>query len=148
LQQDESLRPVVIKAGSLGENLPARDLTVSPAHRMLVSSYRAQLYFEEPEVLVAARHLVGAPGIRQGGAQPVSYIHFMCDRHEVVLANQSWSESFLPGDHALNSVDREQRDELFKLFPELRSVQQGAGFEAARRVLKRHESSILLGDLR
>jgi Ca2+-binding RTX toxin-like protein len=148
LAQDESLRPIVIKAGSLGDNLPARDLTVSPAHRMLVSSYRAQLYFEEPEVLVAARHLVGAPGIQQGGAQQVSYIHFMCDRHEIVLANGTWSESFLPGDQALNSVASEQRDELFKLFPELSAVQQGAGFEAARRILKRHESSLLLGNLR
>jgi hypothetical protein len=63
-------------------------------------------------------------------------------------SNGTWSESFLPGDQALNSVASEQRDELFKLFPELSAVQQGAGFEAARRILKRHESSLLLGNLR
>ena len=144
LQADESLRPVVIKAGSLGNNLPEFDLTVSPSHRMLVSSYRAQLYFEEPEVLIAAKHLIGVPGIQQASARPVSYIHFMFDRHEVVRANGSWSESFLPGDHALASVEDEQRTELFKLFPALETADL-AQFMAARRVLKRHEASALLG---
>jgi hypothetical protein len=101
LQADESLRPVVIRAGSLGDNLPERDLVVSPAHRMLVCLPRAQLYFEEPEVLVAAKHLVGVAGIVQGAAEPVSYVHFMCAQHEVVWANGAWAESFHPGDCAM-----------------------------------------------
>jgi hypothetical protein len=109
---------------------------------MLVSSYRAQLYFEEPEVLVAAKHLIGVPGIAQRDVERVSYIHFMCDAHEVVRANGTWAESFLPGDQALASVENEQRDELFKLFPELKS-HSAVGFPAARRVLKGYEAGVL-----
>jgi hypothetical protein len=67
----------------------------------------------------------------------------MFDHHEIVLANGSRSESFLPGDQALRSVDAEQRTELFKLFPDLANF-RGTGCNAARRVLKRFEASVLL----
>lgn len=138
-----SLAPILIRAGSLGDGLPLRDLTVSPAHRMLFTSCRAHLYFEEPEVLVAAKHLTGAEGIQQQEAKDVGYLHFMFDHHEIVLANGSWSESFLPEDQALRSVDAEQRTELFKLFPDLANF-RGTDCKAARRVLKRFEASVLL----
>jgi Ca2+-binding RTX toxin-like protein len=143
--RDMSLAPITIKAGSLGDNLPHRDMTVSPAHRMLVQSPRAQLYFEEPEVLISARLLTRISGVIQQPATAVSYIHFMCDHHQIVRANGSWTESFLPGDGALKNVDREQRAELFKLFPDLADL-RASGFEAARRVLKRHEAQVLLTD--
>lgn len=142
LFNDESLRPVIIKAGSLGDNLPERDLVVSPAHRMLVTSHRAELCFEEPEVLVAAKHLVGVPGVARSEARPVSYIHFMCAQHEVVRANGAWSESFLPGDHALTQIEEDQRAELFRLFPELLSG-SSASFPAARHILRRYEALAL-----
>jgi Hint domain/RTX calcium-binding nonapeptide repeat (4 copies) len=90
---DESLRPVIIRAGSLGDNLPERDLGVSPAHRMLITSHRTELHFEEPEVLVAAKHLVGVPGVARSVARPVSYIHFMC-------AHMRWSGPTAPGPKA------------------------------------------------
>jgi Ca2+-binding RTX toxin-like protein len=142
LQEDASLLPIVMKAGSLGENLPERDLAVSPAHRMLVSSRRAQLYFEELEVLVAAKHLVEVPGIARGAPQPISYIHFMCSQHEVVRANGAWSESFLPGEQAMTQVREEQCAELLQLFPRL-AVDGKSAFPAARRILKRYEALIL-----
>lgn len=142
LHDDESLRPIILRAGSLGENLPERDLMVSPAHRMLVTSRRAELYFEESEVLVAAKHLVGVPGVARSKARPVSYIHFMCARHEVVRANGAWAESFLPGDHAVTQIEKEQRAELFRLFPELSSG-VSTRFPAARRILRRHEALVL-----
>ena len=141
--QDPSLAPILIKAGSLGDGLPDRDMMVSPVHRMLVMSRRAQLYFEEPEVLISARLLTQISGVIQLPATDVSYIHFMFDHHQIVRANGSWTESFLPGDGALKAVDREQRGELFKLFPDLADL-KASGFEAARRVLKRHEADVLL----
>jgi hypothetical protein len=48
--------------GSLGNGLPERDMMVSPNHRMLVANDRTALYFDEHEVLVAAKHLIGARG--------------------------------------------------------------------------------------
>jgi serralysin len=88
--------------------------------------------------LVAAKHLVGVPGIAEGAPRPVSYIHFMCAQHEVIRANGAWAESFLPGDHAMSQVCGDQQAELFRIFPELALSCHNA-FPAARRILKRYE---------
>jgi len=141
---DVSLAPILIRKGSLGANMPERDLLVSPSHRMLVKDATAEFYFAEPEVLVAAKHLIGRPGISRVAVPQTSYIHFMCDRHEVVRSNGAWSESFQPGDYSLNGIDHLQRMELLKLFPELQSRQGVADFCAARRSLKRHEAELLI----
>jgi hypothetical protein len=109
---------------------------------MLIASPWADICFAEPEALVAAKHLVGVSGVMQAAARPVSYIHFMCAQHEVVLANGAWTESFLPGDHAVTQIGADQRTELFRLFPAL-SAGHPAGFPAARRVLARHEAAVL-----
>ena len=72
------LRPILIKAGALGNGLPETDMLLSPSHRVLVASDLTQLYFEEREVLAAAKHLVGAEGVFQIDVMPTTYIHFMC----------------------------------------------------------------------
>mgnify|MGYP000754525250 CR=1 FL=1 len=137
------LRPVLIRQGSLGHGLPERDMLVSPQHRLLVANERTQLYFDEHEVLVAAKHLVDHRGIREVEAQGVTYIHFMCDRHEVVLSNGAWTETFQPGDQTLKSMGNAQRLELFELFPELQAGSGDGGYGAARKTLKRHEARLL-----
>ncbi len=144
LQNDPSLRPVMIEAGSLGHNLPAQDLMVSPNHRVVVENATVELLFEEAEVLVAAKHLVGKPGIYAVDIAGTDYVHFMCDRHEVVLSNGAWTESFQPGDMALNGVDADQREELFKLFPELRTEEGRDAFHSARMILKSHEAKLAI----
>jgi hypothetical protein len=145
LAQRPHLQPVRIAAGSLGNGLPERDMLVSPNHRMLLTAERAQLYFAEYEVLVAAKHLVGRAGIRAVAAQSgVRYLHFLCDQHEVVLANGAWTESFQPGAQALRGVGRAQQAEIFELFPELRDAAGQEAYRAARRALKRHEAHLLL----
>lgn len=138
------LKPVLIRAGSLGNGLPERDMMVSPNHRMLVANDRTALYFEEHEVLVAAKHLVGGKGVHAVDAAGTTYLHFLFDRHEVVLANGSWTESFQPGDYTLKGMGNAQRQEIFELFPEL-STESGLGdYQAARRTLKKHEAALLL----
>ena len=52
--------PVMIKEGALGND---RDLRVSQLHRMLIADWRAELMFDEPEVLAAAKHLVNGDTI-------------------------------------------------------------------------------------
>lgn len=138
------LRPVLIKAGSLGHGLPEQDMVVSPNHRMLVASDLTQLYFDEPEVFAAAKHMVGAAGVHVIDMMKVSYIHFMFDRHEVVLANGAWTESFQPGDYSLMGIGNSQRLEIMELFPDLKQDGGLESYVAARKSLKKDEAHLLL----
>jgi hypothetical protein len=137
------LRPVLVRAGALGRGLPMRDMVVSPNHRLLITGERPALYFDETEVLAAAKHLVDGKGIQRLETAPVTYVHFMCERHEVVLSNGSWTESLQPGDQALKGVGAAAQNEIFALFPELANPAARESFTAARRVLKRHEAIVL-----
>lgn len=137
------LRPVLVRQGSLGNGLPERDLLVSPNHRLLVANDRTSLYFDEHEVLVAAKHLVGTKGVSAVQNVATSYLHFMFDRHEVVLSNGAWTESFQPGHQVLQGMDDAQQQEIFEIFPQLQSQQGRDAFGAARRTLRRHEALLL-----
>ncbi|QXT38501.1 Hint domain-containing protein [Gymnodinialimonas ceratoperidinii] len=143
LAEGNNLKPILIKAGSLGRNLPERDMLVSPQHRVLVTGETPQLYFEESEVLVAAKHLVGKQGVSVMETMRTTYIHFMFDRHEVVLSDGAWTESFQPGDQSLGAMGEATRDEIIALFPELATEGGLTDYAAARRSLKAHEAKLL-----
>ncbi|MBY4892336.1 tandem-95 repeat protein [Rhodobacteraceae bacterium N5(2021)] len=143
LAKGDNLKPILIKAGSLGRNLPERDMLVSPQHRVLITGETPQLYFEESEVLVAAKHLIGKQGVSVMDTMRTTYIHFMFDRHEVVLSDGAWTESFQPGDQSLGSMGEATREEIFALFPELATQGGLTDYAAARRSLKAHEAKLL-----
>ena len=140
----QKLQPILIRSGALGHGLPDHDTLVSPNHRMLLTSKRAQLYFGEAEILVAAKHLVGTPGFEHWITAEIEYVHFLCDHHEIVLSNGAWSETFQPGDFSLAGLGDSQRTEIYQLFPELENQpQKSQGYAAARRSLKHHEAQLL-----
>ncbi|MFC0200469.1 Hint domain-containing protein [Paracoccus rhizosphaerae] len=115
-----ALRPVRIRAGALGENIPSADLHVSPQHRILVRSRIAQRMFSTHEVLVAAKKLVMLDGIDIAeDMAEVEYHHFLFDRHEVVTSNGAETESLFTGPEALRSVGKDAQEEIFTLFPQL-----------------------------
>lgn len=115
-----SLRPVRIRAGALGQGLPHRDLRVSQQHRVLIASRIAERIFGQPEVLVAAKHLLGLPGIEiDDSLQPLVYHHLLFDRHEVLFSEGAQTESLFTGTEALKAVDSGARAEIVALFPEL-----------------------------
>ncbi|MGC9370154.1 MAG: Hint domain-containing protein [Paracoccaceae bacterium] len=138
------LKPVLVQKGALGNGLPERDMLVSPNHRLLVANDRTALYFDEHEVLAAAKHLVNNRGVSVLNTLGTTYVHFMFDQHEVVLSNGAWTESFQPGDYTLQGMGNAQRNEIFELFPELRNKEGLEGYSAARKTLKRHEAALLL----
>ncbi|WP_299813255.1 Hint domain-containing protein [uncultured Jannaschia sp.] len=141
LAMDETLCPVRIARGALGGGLPEREMRVSPQHRVLVADGMTSLYFGIDEVLVAARHLVGRPGIAHDAAGAVSYIHLLFDRHQLVLSDGAWTESFQPGPHSLAGLASGSRVEILRLFPEL--ARKADVYPAARPALKRREAALL-----
>ena len=144
LETNKQLKPVLIRKDALGPGLPDRDMMVSPNHRMLLVSQMAEMMFGDREVLVPAKHLTGLDGVdRVGHAHGVSYVHVMCEQHEVILANGTWSESFQPGEEAMRAVEEAQRDELYALFPELEQAEGRARYLSARMTLRSHEAQAL-----
>ncbi|SFS10745.1 Hint domain-containing protein [Yoonia litorea] len=143
LKMLKQLRPVLIKAGALGDGKPERDMSVSPMHRMLVVSKLAQKYFDQSEVLVPAKELLQLDGVELADVPYVTYVHFLCDNHEIVLSDGAWSESFQPGDISLKGLDDAQREELFALFPDLKSHEGVKTYRAARRSLSSGEATLL-----
>ncbi len=138
------LKPVLVRQGSLGNDLPERDLMISPNHRVLVANERTALQFDEPEVLVAAKHLIGGMAVRSIDSIGTTYIHFLFDRHEVVLSDGIWTESFQPTDSSLKGFGNSQRAEIFEIFPDLQTDEGRAGFGAARKTLTKKEASVLV----
>lgn len=143
LKMLKELRPVRIKAGALGAGKPERDMMVSPMHRMLVVSDVARMHFGQSEVLVPAKDLLAIEGVEIAEVPYVTYVHFMCDQHEIVLSDGAWSESFQPGDLSLKGLDEDQRSEVFGLFPDLSGKGVTKKYPAARKSLKPTEAAVL-----
>jgi Ca2+-binding RTX toxin-like protein len=117
-------------------------LLVSPQHRFLFTGYKAELLFGCDEVLIAARHLVDGLAVTQEDQATVTYIHVMFDRHEVIYAEGAATESFHAGDIGISAITDQAREEMFAVFPELRSNPNAYG-DTARPCLKRHEARLL-----
>jgi hypothetical protein len=118
LADDAWMRPVRIAPGALGQGLPQRELIVSPQHRLLINSPIATRMFGTPEVLIAARKLVGVPGIEPATVKrDVTYVHLVFERHEVIFAEGAPTESFFPGPEALRTLPRTALRALDECYP-------------------------------
>ena len=123
LSLNERIRPIRIAKGSIGQDMPERDLLVSPQHRVLVNSRIAKRMTNEDEVLVSAKHMLQITGIDVvNDIDEVMYVHFMFDRHQIVEAEGVLSESLYAGPQAIRSLLPEARAELLELFPELADI--------------------------
>jgi hypothetical protein len=81
-----TIEPVCFTAGSLGENLPSRDLYVSHDHAM----------FFDGVFIDAARLVNGTTVLRKAPPQVrmIEYFHVEFDAHEVIFSNGVTSESY------------------------------------------------------
>ncbi|MEO0750467.1 MAG: Hint domain-containing protein [Pseudomonadota bacterium] len=137
------LAPIRLRADSIAPGVPDRDMTVSPQHRMLIENAATQLWLGEDQVLVKARDMTAKPGIDQIMPDAgVTYIHIMCDAHEIIFVDNAWTESFQPGDQTLSQDDF---SELLALFPELATRHGQTPYRAARLSAKPHEARVILG---
>jgi hypothetical protein len=86
---NRAVLPIVVRAGALTPDTPARDLWLSPRHALLLDG-----------VLVPAEHLVNGQTILQAEAvDQVEYFHLEFDTHEVILAEGAPAESYVECDN-------------------------------------------------
>lgn len=99
--------PIRFAAGVLGND---RDLFLSGQHRVLLRPTTGPLAGEE--VLVAAKSLVGLPGIRRAPCERVEWVHLLLPAHEVIFAENARAETLLIGPQALSVMEPEQAHDL------------------------------------
>ncbi len=134
--------PVIFEPGALGDH---GRVAVSPNHRVLVDSARAELLFGQAQVLVKAAFLIDGDRVWcKADGRDVIYVHLLFDRHQIVTVNGMPSESYHPGDQSLDGFDNDTRDEILDLMPELRPDLRVYG-PSARPALKSYEGRILAG---
>lgn len=109
--------PVVISKNALGNHA---ELVVSPAHRMLITDWRADLLFGQDEVLVGAKALCNGDTIYRRPMPEVVYYHILLDQHEVIFAEGAPTESYHLSSEA-DIVDDGVIAEIEAIFPELMS---------------------------
>jgi uncharacterized repeat protein (TIGR03803 family) len=76
--------PVRIVAGAFGNELPRRDLWLSPEHAVFVD-----------DVLIPIKRLINGATIAQIPVDNVTYYHIELDRHDILLAEGLPAESYL-----------------------------------------------------
>ena len=141
-----NLRPVRIAAGALGEGCPETDLLVSRQHRILLRSAIAERMFGAFEVLVAAKDLLGWPGVEiDEVTKGFSYHHLLFDQHEILMSNGLYAESLYLGAQTERALSPAARQEILTLLPELQAlpgevdpVRHMAKGRGARQLLSRH----------
>jgi hypothetical protein len=137
------LRPIRLRTGVFGSDLPDRDLIVSPEHRLIVKGPVARTLFNTDEVLVTARDLVNDGTVSvDHNLRQVTYIHLLFDDHQILWANGVETESFHPASADLDCLDTMDRNRLLAAYPDLTYDPYTYG-PHARRNLRQSEAAIL-----
>jgi len=77
-------QPICITANALAENVPWRDLWVSPDHALFIGKH-----------LIPAKLLINERNIYQGQRRKVTYYHVELREHSVIFAEGAAAESYL-----------------------------------------------------
>ncbi|MEM1275487.1 MAG: Hint domain-containing protein [Pseudomonadota bacterium] len=135
------LAPIEIAPETLG---PHGALRLMPEQRVLITDWRADLLFGEPEVLVPARYLLNGTTIRTAESAEMAAYQILLDRHDLIFANGIATESFLPSAHSLMVLSDPARSELLERHPDLRKKPDEFG-PAIRPSLQHWEVKYLMG---
>ena len=134
--------PVRFAAGAVGNNTT---LFLSQNHRVLLRSEKAELYFGSSEVLVPAKVLVNGRGIHIAPQRKITYVHFLLENHEIVLADGMWCESLYPGAVARHILSRTAETDPDGVLQETLAAPAGQAPKPARPLLTTREARALAG---
>lgn len=102
--------PVLIQANALGEGIPSNDLRISPNHAIHVDG-----------LLINGGALVNGVNIYQEvPTEDFKYYHVELDSHELVIAENTWAESYLPQNE--NRDDFDNASEFDQQYPDGRKL--------------------------
>jgi autotransporter passenger strand-loop-strand repeat protein len=100
---NRTVLPVRIRQGAIAENVPRRDLWVSPLHAMYLDG-----------VLVPATALVNESSITQERrVDKVEYFHLELETHDVIVAEGALSETYLDDDNRGMFLNAETYRDLY-----------------------------------
>ncbi|MDJ0638840.1 MAG: Hint domain-containing protein [Paracoccaceae bacterium] len=146
---DTRKKPVLIRKDALGTGIPSRDIVVSPQHRILVGGQQQLCEPFAQERLAPAKSLTDLGSVRHmRGKLHISWVHFACDRHEVIRANGCWAESLLLGDMAVAAMSADEVRELEAIFGPRESPEAPWNGVPARALLRTQEVRQRLADHR
>ncbi|SDG01337.1 Hint domain-containing protein [Alloyangia pacifica] len=132
--------PILIRAGTLNA---ARDLLVSPDHRLFVYQRSDRLGAGRSELLLRARHLInGETVLRQEGGF-VDYFQMLFDHHQIIYAEGIAAESMLVDTRTRAALPAELSGQLAGLLPRHRSSDQPE-LEVQETLLQRPDVAELL----
>lgn len=136
--RNPGMLPICFAAGSLGDNVPSRELRVSPKHAMVLDG-----------MLVPAEHLVNGSSItRTQRVESLEYFHVELDSHDVLVAEGAASESYVEDDnrnffhnaaaYRVANPDSVVRDAVYCL----PRIEEGYALEVIRQRLARRADSL------
>ena len=109
---------------------------------MLVRGPDVQMMFAQTEALSHAFHLLHGHWLAQDLApNGVTYVHFLCDTHEIIFAKGMPSETFHPGPIGLSTLEDDPLHHLLDLFLDL--AISAPPFSLTRLGLKQRENFLL-----
>ncbi|MGR3758812.1 Hint domain-containing protein [Roseobacteraceae bacterium NS-SX3] len=132
------LAPVLIRAGALNN---ARDLVVSPNHRLMVYQRRDEIGAGCPEILVRARDLVNGHSVQVLDGGFADYVQILFDRHHIIYAEGIAAESLF-----LDPVTRPAlpEDALARLAAPPAHARGAHGVDVSRSLLDRPDAVTVL----
>jgi len=119
---DPSLAPITLCPRAVGPMMPQLKMTVAPEHRVLVPGYRLLGQENTTCCLVEARELAQSSDAAyvDTSAKVLSFHTMVFDTHQVFACNGLPVESFPAGASEIAALKDCHRDDLVRLFPQLK----------------------------
>lgn len=106
----EEHRPIVLRPGAMGPDLPKRPLKLSPQHRLVLGAEGGE------RKMGPAKALLGEACVhQQKQARPVTYYHVLMPRHAVLMAEGVPTESLFLGAMSMGILSETSRREVCDL---------------------------------